>query len=78
MILLNAAGTLPEPAVSVPSEKLARPSDTATAEPLLDPPDIYLSLNAFLHAPHLSGERVPTSPVANWSILALPRGIAPA
>ena len=36
--LLNDAGTRPEPAVSVPSEKLASPSATATAEPELDPP----------------------------------------
>lgn len=28
----------PDPAVSVPSEKLASPSATATAEPELDPP----------------------------------------
>ena len=38
MILLKAAGMRPEPAVSVPSEKLASPSATATAEPELDPP----------------------------------------
>jgi hypothetical protein len=36
--LLNAAGTRPDPAVSVPSAKLASPSATATAEPLLEPP----------------------------------------
>ena len=36
--LLNAAGTRPEPAVSVPSAKLASPAATATAEPELDPP----------------------------------------
>jgi hypothetical protein len=39
-MLLKAAGTLPEPAVSVPSEKLTRPAATATAEPALDPPEI--------------------------------------
>ena len=38
--LLNAAGTRPEPAVSVPSEKLTSPAATATAEPELEPPEI--------------------------------------
>ena len=38
--LLNAAGTRPEPAVSVPSEKLTSSFATATAEPELDPPEI--------------------------------------
>jgi len=37
-LLLNAAGTRPDPAVSVPSEKLTKPSATLTAEPALDPP----------------------------------------
>ena len=36
--LLKAAGTRPEPAVSVPSAKLASPAATATAEPELEPP----------------------------------------
>ena len=39
-MLLNAAGTRPEPAVSVPSAKLARPAATATAEPELEPPEM--------------------------------------
>ena len=38
-ILLKAAGTLPEPAVSVPSAKAASPAATATAEPEEEPPD---------------------------------------
>jgi hypothetical protein len=37
-ILLKAAGTRPEPAVSVPSAKLTSPVATATAEPELEPP----------------------------------------
>src|SRR5436190_22368060 len=37
-ILLSAAGTRPEPAVSVPSASGTRPAATATAEPELDPP----------------------------------------
>ena len=36
--LLNAAGTRPEPAVSVPSAKLTSPWATATADPELEPP----------------------------------------
>ena len=39
-MLLNAAGTRPEPAVSVPKEKLTKPVATATADPELDPPEI--------------------------------------
>ena len=35
---LNAAGTRPEPAVSVPSASGTRPAPTATADPALDPP----------------------------------------
>ncbi len=35
---LIAAGTRPEPAVSVPKAKPTRPAATATAEPELDPP----------------------------------------
>jgi hypothetical protein len=37
---LNAAGTRPDPAVSVPSAKLTIPAATATAEPELDPPEM--------------------------------------
>lgn len=35
---LKAAGTRPDPAVSVPSAKSTMPSATATAEPELEPP----------------------------------------
>jgi hypothetical protein len=35
----SAAGTRPEPAVSVPSAKLTWPAATATPEPELEPPD---------------------------------------
>ena len=38
--LFNPAGTRPEPAVSVPSAKLAQPVATATAEPELLPPEL--------------------------------------
>lgn len=71
-----AAGTRPEPAVSVPSAKLTRPAATATAEPELDPPAIRPPPNTLWQAPY--GERVPVSPVANWSMFVLPTTIAPA
>src|SRR5690606_3791170 len=60
---LNAAGTRPEPAVSVPSAKLTSPYATASAEPELEPPPTNAASNADGHAPY--GERVPTRPVAN-------------
>ena len=39
-IPLKAAGTRPEPAVSVPSANGTVPSATTTAEPELDPPEM--------------------------------------
>ena len=45
-ILLREAGTRPDPAVSVPREKLARPFATATEDPALEPPEIYSELRA--------------------------------
>ena len=60
---VHAAGTRPEPAVSVPSAKSTRPRATATAEPLLDPPGIERASNGLTGMPY--GERVPTKPVAN-------------
>src|SRR5690349_14606565 len=74
--LLKATGTRPEPAVSVPSANVTWPFATATAEPELDPPEIYRSSYTLEQAPN--GERVPTNPVANWSMLVLPIRIAPA
>src|ERR1700685_1049115 len=75
-IPLNAAGTRPDPAVSVPSENGTRRAPTAAAEPELDPPGIKSAPNALRGPPE--GERTPTSPVANWSRLVLPITIAPA
>src|SRR5258708_647012 len=74
--LLNIAGTRPEPAVSVPNEKHTSPLATATAEPELEPPDMYLLSKTLEHIPY--GVLVPTSPVANWSMLVLPIRMAPA
>ena len=49
--LLKDAGTRPEPAVSVPKLKLAMPNATETAEPALEPPEMYSGLKLFWHAP---------------------------
>ena len=75
-IPLSAAGTRPEPAVSVPREKLTSPRETAMAEPELEPPGIISGSRAFFGAGN--GVRVPTNPVANWSRFVLPMRIAPA
>ena len=72
----RAAGTRPEPAVSVPRARSTRPSATATADPELDPPEIRSGSHALRTAPY--GLRVPTRPVANWSRLVLPSTTAPA
>src|SRR6266852_5113570 len=64
-ILLNSAGTRPEPAVSVPSAAGTRPVATATAEPELDPPGTSLGSSGLRGTP--KGDRTPTRPVANWS-----------
>ena len=45
------AGTLPEPAVSVPKEKATKPSATDAPEPELEPPDTYSGATAFRTAP---------------------------
>jgi hypothetical protein len=73
---LSAAGTRPEPAVSVPSARSARPRATATALPAEEPPEIRAGSQALRTAPY--GLRVPTRPVANWSRLVLPSTTAPA
>lgn len=50
-MLLKPAGTRPEPAVSVPREKLTRPDETATAEPELDPPGTNAASNGLRGTP---------------------------
>ena len=75
-MLLSAAGTRPDPAVSVPSAKLTIPCATATAEPAEDPPGTMAGSMAFRGTG--KGVRTPTSPVANWSRLVLPMTSAPA
>ena len=50
-MLLKAAGTRPDPAVSVPSANVTRPLATATADPELDPPEMYWLLNTEEQAP---------------------------
>ena len=73
---LHAAGTRPDPAVSVPRARSTSPAATATAEPELDPPAIRPGQWAFGQTPY--GERTPTRPVANWSRFVLPMTTAPA
>ena len=46
-MLLSAAGTRPEPAVSVPSAKVTMPRATATAEPDDEPPGTSAGSQAF-------------------------------
>ena len=50
-IPFNAAGTRPDPAVSVPRGRSTRPSATATAEPELDPPETRAGSHADRTAP---------------------------
>src|SRR5271165_6741929 len=62
-ILPNAAGTRPDPAVSVPRAKSTMPAATAMPDPDEDPPGTCAALNTLRGVPY--GLRTPTSPVAN-------------
>ena len=62
-ILPKAAGTRPDPAVSVPSANGTIPADTAQAEPDDEPPGASFGSNVLRGTPY--GLRVPTRPVAN-------------
>ena len=73
---LSAAGTLPEPAVSVATANGTWPSATASADPELEPPEIRSPPKTLRGM--VCGVRVPLSPVANWSRLVLPTKRAPA
>src|SRR5260221_548250 len=72
---LNAAGTRPDPAVSVPNENATRADATGTADPELEPPLMWSALKTLAGWPY--GERVPTRPLANWSRVVLPIHTAP-
>ncbi len=61
--LFKAAGTRPEPAVSVPNESGTKPLPTTDAEPADEPPETCLSLKTQGVIPY--GDLVPTRPVAN-------------
>jgi hypothetical protein len=50
-ILLNAAGTRPEPAASFPRANDTRPAPTATPEPELEPPGMKSGLNGLRATP---------------------------
>jgi hypothetical protein len=72
----SAAGTRPDPAVSVATANETSPAATASADPELDPPEISpppKTLRGIVY-----GVRVPFRPVANWSRLVLPTKMAPA
>src|SRR5262249_56974306 len=62
-MLLQPAGTRPEPAVSVPSAKVTSPAATATLDPELEPPEMYRGSNTLWHTPY--GLRSPARPQAN-------------
>ena len=49
--LAKAAGTRPDPAVSVPSESGTSPAPTANAEPVLEPPGMSFGSNRFRPMP---------------------------
>jgi hypothetical protein len=74
-IPLNSAGTLPDPAVSVPMLKLTRLEDTETQEPDEDPPGIWWAEKGMSGIP--CRLRHPVKPVASWSRFVFPIGIAP-
>lgn len=63
MILFNAAGTRPDPAVSVPKANGTIPLATTEADPAEDPPRTYAELKVLGVIPY--GDLVPTKPVAN-------------
>ena len=48
---VSAAGTRPDPAVSVPIANGTSPAATATADPELEPPEIRPGSNGDSHAP---------------------------
>ncbi len=48
---LRAAGTRPDPAVSVPREKGTTSAATTTADPELDPPEGSVGSSTLVHAP---------------------------
>src|SRR5207248_997801 len=50
-ILPSAAGTRPEPAVSLPSANGTRPAATATPEPELEPPGMSFGSNTLRGTP---------------------------
>lgn len=62
--------------MSVPSAKHTRPAPTAAAEPLLLPPEMNRESKG-VEGTAEEGERVPTRPAANWSMLVLPTAIPP-
>ena len=71
----NDDGTLMDPPVSVPMDIKAIPVETATAEPLLEPPDIFDMFQGFLVLPQKGFN--PVIPDANSFKLLVPISIVP-
>ena len=72
----NAAGWRIDPPVSVPSASGANPAATAAAEPPDEPPGTRDSSHGFLVGPYALFSV--DEPIANSSMLVLPKRIAPA
>src|SRR5215211_1813520 len=72
----SAAGCLIEPPVSEPSAHGASPAATAAAEPPDEPPGTRVGSHGFRHG--LTAEFSVDDPIANSSMLSLPRTTAPA
>src|SRR4051794_23795425 len=70
MTPLSAAGTRPDPAVSVATANGTWPSATARADPDDEPPEIMSPPKTLRGTVY--GVLVPLRPVANWSRLVFP------
>ena len=70
------AGWRMEPPVSDPRAAMAMPPATAAAEPLEEPPGTWPGAAGLSVAPY--AEFLPNEPMANSSIFARPKGMAPA
>src|SRR5262249_13187566 len=72
----SAEGCLIEPPVSVPSPHGASPADTAAAVPPPEPPGTSDGFQGLCEGPN--AEFSVDDPIANSSVLVLPRSVTPA
>src|SRR5687768_15245805 len=72
---LSDAGSLIDPPVSVPSAANARPADTATAAPLLEPPGTCMGFQGLRAGGHGRSKEGP--PCANSCVASFPSSTAP-